>query len=312
MRWLLVLLVACHHGSRPGLPDDLAGAKSICYSGYRTGQSPDEGTFPSVEQIREDLQLLDHDGYRYLRLFDSGTHAQRVLEAVTDQKVILGVWIGKDEAANRAEIDRAVALVAAHPDRIIAVSVGNETLDDWSDVRTSPADLAGYIDEVRAKTGLPVTTDDSWLVFTLPENAPVIDAVDFLDVHVYAYADAYYGDWNWNQEAGPQLDAAIAYSKDAVRQVRAHAPNLPIVVGEIGWKSATKYKATDPPEQAIETHLADPMKQKQFDDRIDRWVRGPDRDADSPDGAFFFEAFDEPWKDGDDGWGFYTTDRRKK
>ena len=32
---------------------------AICYSGYRKGQSPVDGTYPSYEQVVEDLKILD-------------------------------------------------------------------------------------------------------------------------------------------------------------------------------------------------------------------------------------------------------------
>ena len=34
-------------------------ANAICYSGYREGQSPPSGVFPTYEQIKEDLLILD-------------------------------------------------------------------------------------------------------------------------------------------------------------------------------------------------------------------------------------------------------------
>ena len=33
--------------------------RAICYSGFRDGQSPDDGVFPSEAEILEDLQLLE-------------------------------------------------------------------------------------------------------------------------------------------------------------------------------------------------------------------------------------------------------------
>lgn len=55
--------------------------KAICYSGYRKGQCPD-GKMPSKEQIREDLEILLADGYRYLRMYDPNEHARRFKEAI--------------------------------------------------------------------------------------------------------------------------------------------------------------------------------------------------------------------------------------
>ena len=44
--------------------------KAICYSGYREGQSPD-GVMPTKAEIKEDLEILAADGYRYIRYISS-------------------------------------------------------------------------------------------------------------------------------------------------------------------------------------------------------------------------------------------------
>jgi len=324
---------------RRELPPEVLARPAIAYSGYRTGQSPDLQTFPSEEEIEQDLRLLLRGGWRWIRLFDSGPHAERVLRVIDrahlDLVVLLGAWIAGDraghDAANRAEIDRAVALATAYPSIVVAISVGNETLDDWSNVRLPPAELAAYLADARDRVAVPVTTDDSWLPFVFGHDGAtsyedvvmVAGVADFLSVHVYAYADAGYASWDWKQEAVPEadraramMDAALAYSRDAVRQVRAalaaRALELPIVIGEIGWKSATKATDADPPETRVEQFLAHPVNQKMFRDRLTAWLDG---DADDrPAAAFWFEGLDEPWKGewGDDGWGLLDVDRRPK
>ena len=57
-------------------------ARGICYSGYREGQSPGDGTYPSYEEILEDLRILAPN-WQYLRLYDSSPHAEIVLDVDT-------------------------------------------------------------------------------------------------------------------------------------------------------------------------------------------------------------------------------------
>jgi exo-beta-1,3-glucanase (GH17 family) len=348
--WLLLVMLTangCGGSSnaspwvRRDIPDVVLARKAIAYSGYRTGQSPDLQIYPSEEQIKEDLDLLVRGGWTLLRLFDSGPHAERVLKVIKDHqldvRVMLGVWIAgapeAHDAANRDQIARCVALAAMYPDHVVAVSVGNETLDDWSNVRVSPQDLATYILDVRSQVAVPVTTDDSWLPFTLTADGAtsyadvieVIEVVDFLAVHVYAFADAFYGSWNWKQEAvseperaAAMMAAALAYSKESVASVQSvldeHGLERPILITEIGWKSVTHANADSPPEDAIERFFAHPVNQKIFHDAVTAWVHGEARPADAPRAAFLFEAFDEPWKGewGDDGWGLFDVERRPK
>ena len=40
---------------------------AVCYSGYREGQSPYNGVFPSKEEILEDLKILEGK-YYYLHI----------------------------------------------------------------------------------------------------------------------------------------------------------------------------------------------------------------------------------------------------
>jgi len=343
----LLLAGACGAGTAGGfarrdIPDAVLARKAVAYSGYRTGQSPDLGKYPAETEIKQDLELLLRGGWGFIRLFDSGPHAERVLKVIADNrldlKVMLGVWISgaraKHDAENQDQIRRGVALAHQYADVVAAISVGNENLDDWSNVRVAPAELAAYITDVRRQVEQPVTTDDSWLPFILGQDgetsyADVIEvakAVDFLSIHVYAFADAYYESWEWKQQAVPaaqraaaMMAAAIAYTKDSVRQVRAtmaaHGLDLPIVVGEVGWKSTTQFTPTDPiAERAIEVYLAHPVNQKMLHDAVMAWVYGDGRDDDSPDAAFVFEAFDEPWKGewGDDNWGLFDVNRVPK
>ena len=71
---------------------------AICYSGYREGQSPVDGTYPSSEQVREDLRILDHN-WQYLRLYDCSRHAELVLDAIEREGFDFRVMLGADMRA---------------------------------------------------------------------------------------------------------------------------------------------------------------------------------------------------------------------
>jgi exo-beta-1,3-glucanase (GH17 family) len=208
------------------------------------------------------------------------------------------------------------------------VSVGTETLDSWSSVLVPANELAAYIQEVRARVTQPVTTDDSYLPFLLGTDGTtsyadvlqVAKVVDFLSVHVYAFADAPYDSWDCNQSsvpAGParaaaMMNAALEYTKSSIGDVRttmaSHGLDLPIVIGEAGWKTS----ATDLADDATEIYRAHPVNQKMFYDAFSSWTSGSAKDATSPAAAFTFEAFDEPWKTTDDGWGLFDVNRMAK
>ena len=315
------------------IPAGVLSRRAIGYSGYRDGQSPDTRTYPSEAQIKEDLQILIRGGWTFLRLFDCSPFAASVLKVIKDNgfdiKVMSGVWIAGDkanhDAENQAQIDQCTSLYATYGDVVVAVSVGNETLDSWSSVLVKPAELAGYIEEVRGRVTQPVTTDDSYLPFTLGQDGTtsyadvilVAKVVDFLSLHVYAFSDAPYDSWDWQQLSVPagharavaMMGAALDYTKASLGQVRSamsmHGLSLPIVIGEAGWKTS----ATDTVDDATEVYRAHPVNQKLFYDAFSDWVYGARKDSSSPIAAFTFEAFDESWKTTDDGWGLFDAKR---
>jgi exo-beta-1,3-glucanase (GH17 family) len=323
-------------GPLRSIPDDVLARHAIAYSGYRGTQSPEAQSFPSEAEILEDLQLLVRGQWTFIRLFDSSTHAERVLKVIKDNqldiKVQLGTWISgakaRHDAENREQLDRGVALAQQYSDVVVGISVGNETLDYWSDVRTPVADLVGYIDDVRARVTQPVTTDDMYLPFTLSVDSDadyhdvvrVARAVDYLSLHVYAFIDAPYDSWDWTQKAVPagparavaMMKAAMGYTRESIAAasdaLAAQGVTRPILIGEAGWKTVP----TGTTEDATEAKRAHPVNQKMFYDAIESWVYGADKVASSPKALFYFEAFDEPWKGGDDGWGLFDSDRHAK
>jgi exo-beta-1,3-glucanase (GH17 family) len=285
------------------------------------------------------MNLLLRGNWTLIRLFDSSTHAQRTLKVISDNnldiKVQLGVWISwytstatKAEidavlAENQAEIARAISLATnpSYKDMILTVSVGNETMVDWSGLKVPPATMAGYIEQVRSGITQPVTTDDNWEFYsgknesnTPYETKTILDVIDFACIHTYALADSPWGVWDWKQlgvaegqaRADAMMAAALASTKEDYTDVKNYFDKegykLPIAIGETGWKSAPS---------GGETMRAHPVNQKMYYDALFNWVN-PARTTTGPVACFYFEAFDEPWKGGDDMWGLFTVGRKAK
>jgi exo-beta-1,3-glucanase (GH17 family) len=317
------------------IPPDVLARKAICYSGYRANENPygSPPTYPTEAEVTSDLNLLVQGGWTFLRLFDCSQHASVTLQAIRDGhfdiKVLLGVGVFGPDATmgsqTEADIQRCLALNATYSDIIVAFSVGNETLDDWSNILTPVADLTKYIQEVRSQVSQPVTTDDFTPVFSLGSDgmysyapvAQVIQNIDFIDLHTYPFIDAPYSSWDYQQlavAAGPQravamMTAAQAYNVSNVKTVhQALTPmglDRPIVIGETGWK-------TSPIAGSFEVSLSHPVNQQMYYSTIESWVYGATKDANSPLAVFYFELNDEPWKSPDDNWGLFDTNRYAK
>jgi hypothetical protein len=79
-----------------------------------------------------------------------------------------------------------------------------------------------------------------------------------------------------------------------------------MVIGETGWT------AVDTPGGPTLNLRAHPVNQKMYFDALQAWAAEGRRTPAGPAAIFFFQAFDEPWKQGDDGWGLFNANREAR
>jgi exo-beta-1,3-glucanase (GH17 family) len=306
------------------LSSDFTSRKAVAYSPYRTAAN-EAGLAAEVitkAMIQEDLELLLAAGFRAIRLFDSSDKvARQTLEVIRDNnlniKVQLGAFVlGSSDSASRAEIARCVALANAFPTIVLAVSVGNETMVSWAFNRIAPSLMAQYIRSVRSQIAQPVTTDDNYAFWA---SAPTLitDEIDFAALHTYANLDTWFDPtrWEWKrkdvpaaQRAVAMMDAAMVETRRQYQEARDYLDKkgltyLPIIVGETGWN------AVDVGRQNFRAH---PVNQKMYLDRLQAWAAEGRAGGNAPKQVFYFEAFDEPWKQGDDKWGLFNVQRQAR
>ena len=296
----------------------VAGLKpgnAICYSGYRHGQSPDTQTFPSLDEIREDLHILQKN-WRYLRLYDCTVHAERVLQVITEEKldfqVMLGAYLGPEmnnfgcpwggtysqerleqsKQANLAEIERLIVLANQYPERIFSVAVGNEATVDWTDHFVPVKHMIDYVRHVRQHVMQPVTFCENYVPWQHKLH-DVVAELDFISLHTYPV-------WEYKH-----VHEALAYTQENVASVARLYPDKPIVITEAGW-------ATNSNGRGIQPHNSSQELQAIYYQDLMNWS------AQSGIMIFVFEAFDEPWKGSPDPmepekhWGLFTVDRHPK
>lgn len=303
------------------LPAVLLQQPAVAYSPFRSANRDSEDI--SKAMIRQDLLLLRGIGIGLIRLYDSSDEvAKQTLEVIAEDslpiKVMLGMYLNPNaESANQAEIARGIALAKAFPQTVAAVSVGNETLVSWSFVPQTSAAMATYLRQVRAAVAQPLTTNDNWAFFATEQkvNPPeaVLATIDFVAMHSYPLLDTVYNPnlWDWRQASVPaaqraaaMMDAALSriqFEYVAVREnlkQKGYA-NLPVVIGEAGWKAQPS---------GGEVQRASPINQKMYFDRLEAWKRS----GSGPATIVHFQAFDEPWKGGDDKWGLFNVQREAR
>lgn len=346
---LLVSLAGCGGGgttpegvstlNKRALPADFITRKAVNYSPYREARSSSELAAEVItrDEVMQDLRLIEAAGFGVIRLFSSKTFGDLVLSVIREEglnlKVQLGAYLGnpspKDaagksvfdaalEAANQAELTATVRLANQYSDIVATVSVGNETMVTWSTLAIAPDTMAKYIRQVRDAVPQPVTTNDNW-AFWADAPTSVLSVVDFAAVHTYPLLDSHYspGLWNWQQanvpnaqRADAMLDAAIV---EAQRQFglartyldRSGLAHLPMVIGETGWTAVDTDGGPDL------TGRVGRVNQKRYFDRLQTWV-AQGRSGNGPQAIFYFQAFDEQWKQGDDGWGLFNKQRQAR
>lgn len=328
-----LLLSACGGGAavpysgveiRP-LSPDFTSRRAVAYSPYRTSAGPEDLPSEVIPKanIKQDLDLLLAAGFRLIRLFDSSDKvARQTLEVIHDHQLNIKVQLGAyvlsgNDAASRAELARCIALAndPSFKDIVLAVSVGNETMVSWSFNKIAPALMADYIRTVRSQITQPVTTDDNY-AFWASVPTVITDEIDFVALHTYAELDTYFDPtrWDWKQtqkdeseRAVAMMDAAIAETERQYGEARAYLDRkglsyMPIIVGETGWN------AVDLGNLRFRAH---PVNQKLYFERLMAWADEGRRGV-GPMQVFYFEAFDEPWKQGDDKWGLFNKDRQAR
>ena len=292
----------------------LPSGNAICYSGYRRGQSPVDWSYPTREQIAEDLLLLRD--WPILRLYDCSEHARRVLDVIRqeemDHTVMLGAYLGAEASnpgcpwgavytgaqlaasmsENDAEVGRLIELAAAYEDIVFAVAVGNEATVSWTDHLVPTRRMLEHVRRVRRAVAQPVTFCENYVPW-LDGLESLAAELDFLSIHTYPV-------WEYKS-----IGEALEYTKENYRSVARAYPDKPVVISEAGWTTRSNGRGM-PVENASEDLQA------VYYAELMEWTRA--------EGilTFVFEAFDEPWKGSADPdepekhWGLFDVDRQPK
>jgi exo-beta-1,3-glucanase (GH17 family)/cellulose synthase/poly-beta-1,6-N-acetylglucosamine synthase-like glycosyltransferase len=257
----------------------------FAFSPFHAGESPQTGDYPSVGEIRSDLQLAAKHTHNIRTYTVEGDLGQiPALAEGMGLNVTLGAWLDRHPDANQAELAKVVQIANANPD-VKQIMVGNETI--LRDDMTVPA-LMADIRLVKSETHVPVSTAEPWHVWL--HHPELANSVDFITVHLLPY---------WE---GVPENIAVQDAMNRLTAVHDRFPNKRIVIGEIGWPS----DGID-----IGAARASTVNQARFlrdffnlaqKDHIDYFV---------------MEAFDQPWKTSFEGraagyWGMFTLDRHQK
>jgi exo-beta-1,3-glucanase (GH17 family)/cellulose synthase/poly-beta-1,6-N-acetylglucosamine synthase-like glycosyltransferase len=268
--WLYLPLTA------PNVGKQVAG---LSFSPFDRHDNPRKNTFPTDATIESDLSLIAQHSER-IRTYSSAQFSNLAALAQKQQiQLTAGLWLSEDESQNEKELN---TIQAKNVSRLI---VGNETVLKRV---LSIEQLKAYLDQAKARTGLPVSTAEPWNIWMA--NPDLVDHVDFITIHLLPY---------WE---GIHIKNAVGHALFQYDAVRKRFPNKAVVIGEVGWPSnglPIGLATASPANQAI-------------------FVRGFLKEAQTRKLDYFLmEAIDQPWKVNEEGhagahWGLFDAHRNPK
>ncbi len=243
--------------------------------------------------------------------------------------LMLGAWIDcknawTDQAPdhdieseqNEGEISRAVALANQYPDIVKILAVGNEAMVKWAaSYYVQPSVILKWVTHLQSLKAAGKLSKDLWITssddfsswgggdssYHTEDLEKIIKAVDYISMHTYPYHNTHYnpGFWRVPVEESKlsevkKTDAAMLRARDFAKSqydsvasyVKSLGINKPIHIGETGWATVSDGFYGHEGSRAT-----DEYKQGRYYKHMREWTNA------AGISCFYFEAFDEQWKD---------------
>ena len=315
-----------------GTPD----YQAISYGGYRENSRDVQPTIAQLKEDMKLLEAIDVKVLRtYNTHFAHAANVLEAIHQLKQQDpsfemyVMLGAWINcqgaftanpnheeEDAEANAAEIQRAVDLANKYPDIVKIIAVGNEAMVKWAaSYFVQPGVIlkwVNHLQELKQAGSLPkdlwITSSDNFASwggggeeYHVEDLSKLIKAVDYVSLHTYPMHDTHYNPDFWGittaesklskkEQIDLAMERALNYAQKQYNNTAAYISSLgiekPIHIGETGWASSSNgfygkggSAATDEYKSAL------------YYKKMRKWTN------EAGISCFYFEAFDENWKD---------------
>ncbi|WP_139957144.1 glycoside hydrolase family 17 protein [Flavicella sediminum] len=321
-----------------GNPEYLA----ISYGGYRQKSRDIQPTIAELKEDMKLLAAMNIKVLRtynvQLKQASNLLAAIRELKKENskfEMYVMLGAWIDCQNAwtdqepnheiessQNAAEIDRAVALAKAYPEIVKIIAVGNEAMVNWAtSYFVRPNVILKWVNHLQELKKSGALSKDLWITssddfsswgggdpsYHTEDLEKLIKAVDYISMHTYAMHNSHYNPGFWlvpeNETEFSKIEKieaamlrALQFAKDQYQDIHTYMKSLgvnkPIHIGETGWASVSNEHYGPNGSKA-----ADEYKQGRYYQLIREWTN------EAKISCFYFEAFDEQWKDAQNKFG---------
>ena len=330
---------------------------AISYGGYRKKSREFQPTVAQLKEDMKILQALNIKVLRtYNVQLAQASNLLKAIKQLKEEDesfemyVMLGAWIdcknawtdkapdhNTESLQNAGEIKRAVALANQYPDIVKVIAVGNEAMVRWATSYYVQPNVilkwVNHLQNLKKEGNLPkdlwITSSDdfsSWgggdKSYQVPDLEKLIKAVDYVSMHTYPYHNTHYNPEFWGvmesedslsfeKKMEAVMERALKFSqtqyKAVSKYVRSVDSTKTVHIGETGW--ATVSNGHYGPNGSKAT---DQLKQAYYHNKMRAWT---DKQGIS---CFYFEAFDEPWKDAhndkgsENHFGLFTVDGKAK
>lgn len=243
--------------------------------------------------------------------------------------VMLGAWIDcknawtdlpinhfEESEENASEIERAVELAKEYQDIVKIIAVGNEAMVKWAAAYyVQPKTILKWVKYLQNLKSAGDLNQDLWITssdnfaswgggdaqYHTEDLNQLIAEVDYLSIHTYPMHDTHYNPIFWGTSADEaklgnlkkldlamsrSLNYAVSQYDSVVNYMKSLHIEKPVHIGETGWASVSSglygakgSKATDEYKQAL------------YYQKMRTWSK------ENKVACFYFQAFDEPWKD---------------
>ena len=310
--------------------------QAICYGGYRTQTRDNEPTISEIKEDLRILNAINIRILRTYNVhYQEASNLMKAIRelAIEDPNfemyVMLGAWIdcknawtenapnhNEESDRNAIEIEEAVRLANQYPDIIKIIAVGNEAMVKWAtNYYVQPSVIlkwVNHLQDLKRNDKLPkdlwITSSDnfaSWgggdAEYHIEDLKKLIKAVDYISLHTYPMHDTHYHPMFWGTKANEEhlsekekIDASMLRARNyainqyeaVVTYMKSLGVNKPVHIGETGWATRDNILYGDAGSRAT-----DEYKSGQYYKLMRDWTNKQGISC------FYFEAFDENWKD---------------
>ena len=330
---------------------------AISYGGYRKTSREFQPTIVQLKEDLKILQAMNIKVLRTynVQLAQTSNLIKAIRQLKVEDKnfemyIMLGAWIDCKNAwtdkeldhnveseKNASEIQRAVKLANQYPDIVKIIAVGNEAMIRWATSYYVQPDVilkwVNHLQSLKSEGKLPkhlwITSSDDYASwgggnesYRVKDLEELIKAVDYVSMHTYPYHSTHYNPEFWGINDSEQnlskeekiksaMKRALLFSQrqyaNVLEYVHSIAPNKLVHIGEAGWATVSNGHYGSNGSRAT-----DEFKEALYYKCMRDWTNKADISC------FYFEAFNEPWKDAhnqkgsENHFGLFTVDGKAK